>query len=155
MYKFIRITSEKIFSMFIAFVITGIVYLLILGISEGFMELVATGIGNMFIMAWFGIIIVSPAVIFIGIPFSFLANYIGRKVSKHQAAIRLGLYIVLALLIALITNLVNVQGIIAKFVLPLGLASGLGFWSGELLYSKIIKILKEKKIIKFSINELN
>lgn len=154
MYKFIKISSEKIFSMFIAFFVTGIVYLLLLGIEEGFSELFAMGFGNMFIMAWVAIIYVSPAVIFIGIPYSFFTNFIGRKVPKHQATIRLSLYIVLALVITLLSTLINAHGTSAVFVLQLGLASVVGFWSGEMLFSKIVNILKEKKIIKFSINEL-
>ncbi|WP_042348787.1 hypothetical protein [Bacillus massiliigorillae] len=154
MAKFIKISSEKIFSMIIAFFMTGIVYLVLVGIAEGFGAMFATGLGNMFLMAMVAIIYVSPAVIFVGIPISFLADFFANKASKHQVAIKLGVYIVLVVLIALIVKLLNIQGTSAMLVLQLGLASAIGFWCGELLFSRIIKILIEKKIIKFSSNEL-
>lgn len=152
MYQFIKISTEKISSLFFSFLFAGTMYLFLVGSKNGFSTLFQNEFQLLAYIFLVAVIYVSPFVLFIGIPFSFLASFISKKVRKYQSIVRLVLYVALAVTIGLVSGIFvgSIEdGLVAKdfFIMQMGVASALGFWCGEEILKIVVRKLKEKNII--------
>lgn len=151
---FIKVATKKFFSMMMSFIFTGCLYVLMVGIEEGFSNLFSMEPSYLFIMGLMAVTYISPIIIFLGIPLSLFVDFIEKKEVKKQPFIEFIFYILLTVLVAIMLRIALPSDLRTSFVVIISVGCVFGFWFGKRFFYIVMRVLKEKGLIKFNAEDM-